>query len=144
MNAYLDTSALVKLLIAEPDSAALMQALLSADLFTCRVTYAEARAAIARREREKPEFIAEWVAARAHLAANWPALQAIEVGQPLVEKAGDFADAFGLRGYDAIQLAACHMTKVVMDEEMWFFSFDRQLNRAARLLGLQLPEGAWL
>lgn len=144
MNAYLDSSALVKLLIAEPDSPALMQALLGADLFTCRVTYAETRAAIARREREGPEFIQTWVAARAHLSAHWPGLQAIEVGQPLVERAGDFADVFSLRGYDAIQLAACHLSQVVMDEEMWFFSFDRQLNRAARLLGLRLPEGAWL
>ncbi len=144
MNFYVDSSALVKLLIAEPQSEELLRHLSEAKLFTCRVTYAETRAAIARRAREAPDRVQEWSEARAQLDADWAGFRVIEVVQPLVLCAGEFADVFSLRGYDAVQLAAGHIAHQAMMEEMGFLSYDRRLNRAARLLGLNLPDDALL
>jgi uncharacterized protein len=144
LNVYVDSSALVKLLIAEPESEQLLGRLSQAKLFTCRVTYAETRAAIARRAREAPAKVQEWSEARAHLEADWAGFRVIEMVQSLVLCAGEFADVFGLRGYDAIQLAAGHSAHTAMMEDMSFLSYDRRLNRAARLLGLKLPEDALL
>ena len=137
---YLDSSALVKLLVTEPQSELAWDTLGSEVPCTCRVSYAEARAALARQEREgnNPELIA---AARSNLASYWPQHRIIEVTQSLVEKAGELADAFGLRGYDAVQLAAAHQLAEVGGQPVRFLCFDRRLNRAAKVLGLALPEG---
>ncbi len=146
MTAYLDTSALVKLLIDEQGSAELFAALKDQVLASCRITYAEARSALARREREdigrdlpKPQA---WLEARARLTLDWPQFLVLEVDQALVETAAEFSDVFRLRGYDAVQLAAGHAVRAATDDAVTFFSFDRRLNRAAHVLGLTLPAGA--
>ena len=45
-------------------------------------------------------------AVRRRLRNDWPDYAIVEVTQPLVEPAGDYADLFALRGYDSVQLAA--------------------------------------
>jgi uncharacterized protein len=142
LSIYLDTSALVKLYVEEEGSDAVWR-LVGADAgATCRVTWAEALAALARRERESAaDSAAVWAVARERLAHDWPALQIVEVTQPLVEQAGEFAQTFALRGFDAVQLAAGQALGRVLTEAPVFVSFDRRLNRAARVLGLALPEG---
>ena len=55
MLLFCDTSALIKLLIDEPDSAQIHQASERAGLIAaCRITWAEAMAAMARRQRDDP------------------------------------------------------------------------------------------
>jgi predicted nucleic acid-binding protein len=142
LSADLDTSALVKRYVAEPESALLAPFFDAGALATSRITWAEARAALARRERESPLAAAALAEARRKLSADWPALRLVEVTQPVVERAGDLADVFALRGYDAVQLASAEVVWRVLDERLVFVSFDRRLNRSARLLGLSLPEGA--
>jgi predicted nucleic acid-binding protein len=143
LTTYLDTSALIKLYVDEEGSDALWGWLEGQQPATCRITFAEARAGIARREREVPLAHDVWTIARERLAADWPLYRIVEVTQALVETAGDYADTFGLRGYDAVQLAAAHAVgRALAGETTHFVSFDRKLNRAARLLGLALPEGA--
>jgi len=61
-----------------------------------------------------------------------------------VVRASEFTDVFALRGHDALQLAASVLAQAATDEPLSFWSFDRRLNRAARLLGLVLPEAALL
>jgi predicted nucleic acid-binding protein len=142
VNAYLDSSALVKMLIDEPGSDALQATMATAQPFSCRITYAETRAAVARREREAPERSDHWASARAQLAVDWAKFGVVEVVQPVVERAGELADLFALRGYDAVQLAAARALHDELGEPLTFVCYDRRLNRAARLLGLTLPEGA--
>ena len=77
--------------------------------------------------------------AKADLARDWPHYVVMEVTQNLVERAGEFADAFALRGYDAVQLAAAHIAMAQSDLPLCFSCFDRRLNQAAKLLGLTLP-----
>lgn len=144
MRAYLDTSALLKLFVEEEGSQALAQQLLGAGHLatTCRVTYAEARAALARREREAPQLRAQWAEARRLLDADWNVMGIVEIDERLVQRAGDLADAFALRAYDAVQLAACDALRETLSGPVVFYSFDLRLNRAARLLGMPMPSGA--
>ncbi|MDP1691450.1 MAG: type II toxin-antitoxin system VapC family toxin [Burkholderiaceae bacterium] len=144
MRAYLDTSALVKLLIVEDGSVALADALTGVSVCTSRASYVEARAAVARREREASAPREACAAARLQLQADWPAYTVIELSPDLAEMAAEFAETFALRGFDAIQLASAHLVKSNAPEAVSFFAFDRRLNRAARLLGLNLPSGALL
>lgn len=141
MTPYLDTSALVKLCIDEDSSSDVWRIVEGLQPATCRITWAEARSALARREREQPADAAVWAVARHRLSEDWRRLHLVEVSQPLVEKAGEFADVFALRAYDAVQLAAAHLVQRTLVEPVGFVCFDRRLNRAARLLGLQVPEG---
>lgn len=143
MTPYLDTSALIKRYVDEEGSDALWAWLEGQRPATCRIAFAEAHAGIARREREASLAHDVWTIARERLRADWPLYRIVELTQPLVESAADFADTFGLRGYDAGQLAAAHAVgRTLAGERSVFVSFDRLLNRAARLLGLALPEGA--
>ena len=142
MTAYLDTSALVKLYIDEPDAESAWRAVGDRTLSTCRITWAEACAAVARREREAPSSSTAWDDARARLANDWGAYLLVEVTQALVTRAGEYASVFALRGYDAVQLAAATTLESTLRQPLIFVSFDRRLNRAARVLGLSLPEAA--
>jgi hypothetical protein len=62
----------------------------------------------------------------------------VEVSQPLVEKAGRFADAFALRGFDSVQLAAAHELHVNTEQKVLFACYDRRRNQAAQLLQLEV------
>jgi hypothetical protein len=61
---------------------------------------------------------------------------ALDITQQLVERAGDYADAFALRAYDAVQLAAAFETARISQSAVQFACFDVRLNRAAKTLGL--------
>lgn len=139
MIVYLDTSALLKLYVDEAGSDETWQAVGEHELSTCRIAWVEAFAALARREREAPAAGPTWKEARRRLAQDWPALHIVDVTQSLAEKAGDLAEAFALRAYGALHLAAAQALHVALREGVSFACFDRRLNRAAQLLGLMLP-----
>lgn len=142
MILFLDTSALVKLYIVEADSPAVHEAVARAEtVAVCRIAWAEACAALARRAREVPADEAAIMAARQALAQDWPHFFIVEVTQPVVERAGEFADTFalrGYRGYDSVQLAAACEILAVAPGEVAFSCSDNRLNKAARVLGLDV------
>ena len=72
------------------------------------------------------------------LIQSWESFTIVEVTQPLVETAGRFADAFALRGYDSVQLAAAHELHANAKETVLFACYDRRLNQAAQLLQLEV------
>jgi uncharacterized protein len=125
---FCDTSALLKLYLDEPESATVHELAAAADnSAACRIAWAEVWAGFARTEREAPHARDALAAAKAVFAADWSAWSIIEI-----------AEAFALRVYDSIQLAAAHS---VMEPrtEVCFASFDVHLNRAARVLGMRVP-----
>lgn len=65
------------------------------------------------------------------LRKDWPDYAVVEVTQPLVELAGEYADMFALRGYDSVQLAAARTVQEASEEEVLFACFDARLLRAA-------------
>jgi len=139
MILFCDTSALIKLLIDEPESDQMQQASSNAEaIAVCRITWAEAMAAMARRQREDPMSEDDIDLARGRLTQNWNDLTIVEVSQSLVETAGRFADGFALRGYDSVQLAAAHELRKSTEQTLTFVSFDRRLRQAAQLLQLEV------
>ena len=95
-------------------------------------------AAMARQVREKPYDTAVIALARLQFEAQWSNFAIIEVTQPLVELAGNYADTFALRGYDSVQLAAARSLQESTTEPMLFACFDERLCKAAKILGMQV------
>lgn len=138
MILYLDTSALVKLYIAETESPDVHDTVARADaVAVCRTAWAEACAALARRAREVPADEAATLAAREAMARDWPHFLTIEITQKVVERAGEFAETFALRGDDSVQLASACEILAAAPSEVVFACFDHRLNKAAKVLGLK-------
>ncbi len=138
MILFCDTSALVKLYILEEGSEELKVRLREAEaVAVCRIAWAEAFAAFSRRAREVPEDAALIERAKVALANDWPHFVIMEIDQAVVECAGEYADAFALRGYDSVQLAAASEAARVSQIPLFFAGFDIRLNKAAKLLGMQ-------
>ncbi len=143
---YCDTSALLKLYIEETHSDSLKSQVAEAHaVAACRIAWAEAYAALARRAREVPTDRPVIEVAKTALAADWPHYVVLEVSQSVVERAGDYADTFALRGYDSVQLAAAFEAGQIAQTTIDFACFDVRLNKAAQLLGMKavfLNQGA--
>jgi len=137
---FCDTSALVKLYIVEPQSDQMNALVAEAEaVAVVRIAWAEFHAALARRAREVPADAPAVDDARQALAEDWTHYLVLEVGQSLVERAGEFADAFALRGYDAVQLAAAHELATEAERPVAFACADQRLARAAKILGFAVP-----
>lgn len=137
MILYCDTSALVKLYVDEIYSDVVRLQVDRADaVATSRIAWAEFHAAVARRAREESADAPRVETAKRALADDWPSYLKIAVDQNIVEKAGEFADAFALRGYDAVHLATADHLMTQSEELVMFACFDIRLNRAAKLLSM--------
>lgn len=137
MILFCDTSALLKFYIVEPGSEELKARVAEAEaVAVCRVAWTEGYAALSRRARETPEDAAVIEQAKAALARDWPHFVVMEADQALVERAGDYADTFALRGYDSIQLAAAFEAGRIAQSPICFACFDARLNKAADILGM--------
>jgi uncharacterized protein len=132
---YLDTSSLLKIYVAEDGSDEVRRELADcAAAATSAVTYAEARAAFARRRRDGTLTAAVFRAAKRDFDEDWPRYLVVEPTMALCRKAGELAERHALRGFDSLHLAA--FLQVVHDtrsSEVRFSSFDHGLNRAAAL-----------
>ena len=137
MNLFLDTSALIKLYVDELDSSLVRRAIETAPMCAVsRIAWAEAHAALARRERDhsiSSDLLAQACSA---LEQDWLAFSIVEVSQQVVEKAAEYAMVFGLRAYDSVQLASAAVWTQQTEEPVMFACFDTQLNRAAKVLNL--------
>jgi hypothetical protein len=61
----------------------------------------------------------------------------LDVTDPLVLRAGQLAQTFALRSFDAVHLASA-LTFSERMEDVQFLAFDIQLNQAARSASLQI------
>jgi len=134
---YCDTSALIKLYLDEVESDLMLaEAEAASVLAVCRIIWAEAMAALARRAREVDVDSGVIEQARQRLQAHWARYAIVEVIQPLVELAGEHADTFALRGYDSVQLAAACILQAQAQEVVHFACFNKRLRKAAKTLGI--------
>lgn len=129
---YLDTSALVKLYLVEPNRETVIAAVQEASrVTTSMVAYAEARSAFARRLRENTVSIQEHDRIVQAFNTNWIQIDRVPVSDDLTHAAGDLAQRLALRGLDALHLAsAVWMTQHF--SELSFLAFDDRLMSAAR------------
>jgi predicted nucleic acid-binding protein len=105
---YIDTSVLLKLLVDDEvgDDAA-RRLWLESDFVVCaEIGHAEARAALASARRGGRLDADGLSTAKAELNTLWAQLDVVPVTTELVLAAGELAEAEGLRGYDAVHLAA--------------------------------------
>ena len=143
MTLYLDTSSLVKLYVQETGSDAVRTLVDAATVVaTSSIAYTEARAALARRRRERVLRPAAFVSAKKTFEIDWPKYVAIEVTTALCRQTGEFAERYRLRAFDSVHLAAfAEVAREAGVRETRFSSFDATLNRAARSLGRDLARG---
>ena len=133
MIVYLDTSALVKLYVAEEDGRELVRRVVeeSERVATSTIAYAEARAGLARKQREEIFTAEDLRRAVSDLDEDWPAYDRLNVSDSISYLAGELAERHALRGFDAVHLAsAVRLSQRFGD--LRFLAFDGRLNDAAR------------
>ena len=133
MKLYLDTSSLLKLYVQEYGSDEVRQDLAEATTAaTSAVTYAEARAAFARRRREGTITAAAFSVIKQDFESDWPGFVIIEPTMALCRTAGELAERYRLRSLDSIHLATfLQVAHEGAPSETRLSTFDRELSRAA-------------
>lgn len=107
---FLDASALVKRYVTETGTlwvTGLLDPAARNRLYIARITGAEVTAALTRRERGGHLSAADAAAAVASFQHDYSTrLRPVEITAALIDEAMSAARTHGLRGYDAVQLAA--------------------------------------
>lgn len=127
---YLDTSALVKLVLDEPESPTLRRYLRDADLISCELTLTEIPRAIRRAVATDSNLPLDRLLHRGGELLDAVALVPLE--RPLLLAAGAIEEPL-LRALDAIHVAAA----IVLSPIDGFVSYDERQSAAARLAGLR-------
>lgn len=127
---YLDASALVKLLRAEPETAALHAFTADADLVTCELALTEVTRAARRAATRDPRLALDELLGRADELFEALALRPLD--RPLLLAAGAFTEP-ALRALDAIHVAAA----IALSPLDAFVTYDERQAAAARLAGLR-------
>ena len=102
----------------------------------CTITYVELRAGLARARRTGRISPSEHDDLANEIRRFWPEIAHISVDDILLLQAGNYAEAFGLRAYDAMQLAA--LEAAGPPRTITFACWDRDLRAAAEGLGYEL------
>jgi predicted nucleic acid-binding protein len=135
---YLETSSLVKIYVREPDSDAVRKAIGGADVVaTSILAYAEARAAFARKRREKGISDAAYKSVKDALEHDWPSYFTLSLAGQTVKTAGDLAEKHALRGFDALHLASALDLRLSGASPIRFLTADSRLRDAARAEGFE-------
>jgi predicted nucleic acid-binding protein len=136
--AYIDTSAVVPLLIAEPGSARAATLWDGADrVVSVRLIYPETRAALAQAERLGRLTARQLRDAVTEFDSLFEEIDLIEVDDALARRAGELAEVRQLRGYDAVHLAAADR---VHDPNVVVIAGDRALLDAATAAGMTVAK----
>jgi len=130
---YLDTSAIVPLLIEEPTSPACALIWAQAnEVIATRLLYVETSAALTRAVAVRRISSSTARAAQRTLADLWSQITVAELDEALMVSAASLGRRFGLRGYDAVHVAAA----VEMDDPLLIgVSGDEAVLLAWRSLG---------
>ncbi len=127
----------MKRYVAEAGSAEVESLIAEAQAIgTAVVSRAEVAAALARAARVG--LITREAATKALEAfnADWEHLIRLQLGEPLAARAATLAWEHGLRGYDAVHLAAALVWRETLGESVTVATYDRELWRGAHASGL--------
>jgi predicted nucleic acid-binding protein len=103
---------------------------------TALISRAEISAALGKAVRVGALAHEEAMAALQVVRAEWGSLVRIQITEAVVARADDLAWGRGLRGYDAVHLAAATSWQDALGEPVTVATFDRQLWQAALTDGL--------
>ncbi|MEZ5410476.1 MAG: type II toxin-antitoxin system VapC family toxin [Acidimicrobiales bacterium] len=136
MIAYFDTSAVVPLIVSEPATERCVRLWNeSSRIVSVRLLYLEARAAFARANRMGRITPTQLGSAVTDLDSIVAEVDHVEITADLAWAAGGLAQSLGLRGYDAVHLAAAH---AVADGDLVLVTGDSDLAAAASVLGISV------
>ena len=138
MIVYADTSALVKLFVREESAETTREMFKRAHMMgTGLLTRAELGAALSRGVRRGLLLPEEGLEARRRLEAVWSSWVHIAMDASLVFQAEMLSWEYGLRGYDAVHLAAAWRWREEIGHPIVLATFDKELWEAARAVGLE-------
>ena len=142
MILYLDASALVKRYVAEAGSPEVeAQVKAARTVGTALISRAEIAAALSKAVRLKVLDQENGTHALQKFREHWPYLLRLQLREMTVARADALAWDYGLRGYDAIHLAAALSWQDSLGEPITVATYDRQIWEAARRMGLAVwPE----
>lgn len=135
MIAYLDTSAVLKLLLRDEDDGDVVRQVIAATdmTYTSRLSHPEDRAALAAAHRAGRLTTVDHAKAKSDLDRAIASVGIVELDAALASVAGDVAERFGLRAYDAVHLASA---LVLGEGDTVVVTWDRALASAASAAGL--------
>lgn len=132
---YFDSSALIKLMIKEENSA--QAALLwdgSGRVISSAIVYPEVRAALASAHRSRRISIKNFNKCKQRWERLWMEINTVSPRRDVLLRAGELAEIYKLRGYDAVHLssAMCFPPEMVT-----MVTWDNRLGEAAFRAGLR-------
>jgi predicted nucleic acid-binding protein len=134
--AYFDTSAVLPLLVAEEASAKCIRLWNDSErVVSARLMYPEARAGLARAERQGRITSRQTRLAVRYLDDIEHGIDHVEITSSMARRAGQLAHDLGLRAYDAVHLAAA---LVVADDQLVLVAGDGELIQAGLVMGLMV------
>ncbi len=137
MIVYLDTSSLVKLYVEEDESSKVDALVKSSEVTaTSLVAFAEARAAFARRFREKAFTKNEYNRLKEFFDKDWSRYLILSVTEDMIRLASDLAEKHALKGFDSIHLASALTLRQELSSPILFSCFDDTLQKASEREGL--------
>jgi predicted nucleic acid-binding protein len=136
VNTYFETSAIVNLGVVEEGSDEAGTLWDASDIaMTSRLSYTEARAALAAAGRADRLSDRELEGGKRGLEDRFQELDLVEVTEEIARSAGDLAEEYGLRAYDAVHLASA---LEIDPADVVLVTWDRELARAGRAAGFDL------
>ncbi|OHV04332.1 type II toxin-antitoxin system VapC family toxin [Mycobacterium talmoniae] len=133
---YFDTSALVKLLTAEPGSSLASALWDGCDAaLSSRLSYPEVRAALAAAARNHDLTESELADAERDWQDFWAATRPVELTAAVEQHAGQLARAHALRGADAVHLASA---LALGEPQLIVAVWDRRLHAGAQAAGCRV------
>lgn len=136
---YFDASALAKRYVDEPHGDRVRRLLGEGLPATSRFSQIEVTSALARRCREGVISAADCDRAIAAVAADFAALNVVELVPEVAALAGRLLVRHGLRAGDALQLASALFLARRAGGRIEYVAFDQRLAEAAVQEGLALP-----
>lgn len=138
MILYLDTSALVKRYFQEAFGEEVSSWWMQAEaVVTSAVAYAETMATILRKKNESSlkNSVVEKVVRAFH--EDWRSFIQVGITNDLNDYIDKVVQKHSLRGFGAIHLASALVINEKLPHNFFFACFDRKLNQAARIEGLE-------
>jgi hypothetical protein len=133
---YVDTSAFVPLLVAEPSTPSCRRFWDDCDaVVSTPLLYVETAAALAQAHRMKRLTTRSHRASLRLLDELWAELAVVEVDEQIVTRAAALADELGLRGYDAVH---CASAEILADADLVAAAGDQRLLSSWSALGLSV------
>lgn len=109
------------------------------DVRSSRLSYVEARSALAAARRAKRLSPRRFLQAKTELDRLWETIESVELDAEVASAASEVTEAFALRSHDAVQLASA---LVLIDPALVVVSLDDKLRRAAGEAGFDVaPQG---